>query len=326
MSAPVAVVTGASAGVGRAAAVAFAHAGYDVALVSRDSLRLYDAAIEARRAGGRVHAFFADVADAVHLDDVAIEIEETLGPIEVWVNNAMATVFARFPDMTADEFARVTAVTYLGAVNGTRAALKRMLPRDRGTIVQVGSALAYRSIPLQSAYCGAKAGIRGFTDSIRSELIHARSKVRISMVQLSAFNTPQFDWARSRLPRQLQPVPPIFQPEIAARAILLAARGKRREVWVGWPAIQAILSTRIFPGLGDRLAARRAWDEQETGDSARLRPDNLFEPVPGHFGAHGRFDDRAKSHMPALWLVENRYLVLAVLSALVLWALFKALL
>jgi NAD(P)-dependent dehydrogenase (short-subunit alcohol dehydrogenase family) len=326
MTAPVAVVTGASAGVGRATAVAFAHAGYDVALVSRESLRLYDAAIEARRAGGRVHAFLADVADPVRLDDVAIEIEETLGPIEVWVNNAMVTVFARFEDMTAEEFARVTAVTYLGAVNGTRAALKRMLPRDRGSIVQVGSALAYRSIPLQSAYCGAKAGIRGFTDSIRSELIHARSHVRVSMVQLSAFNTPQFDWARSRLPRKLQPVPPIFQPELAARAIVFAARSRRREVWVGWPAIRAILSTRVIPGLGDRLAARGAWDEQETDESARSRPDNLFEPVPGHFGAHGRFDDRARSRMVALWIVENRYLVLVVLTALVLWALLTKLL
>jgi short-subunit dehydrogenase len=326
MSAPVAVVTGASAGIGRAAAVAFAHAGYDVALISRESARLHEASIEARRAGGRVHAFFADVADAVRVDDVALEIEETLGPIEVWVNNAMVTVFARFVDMTAEEFARVTDVTYLGVVNGTRAALKRMLPRDRGTIVQVGSALAYRSIPLQSAYCGAKAGIRGFTDSIRSELIHARSQVRISMVQLSAFNTPQFDWARSRLPRRLQPVPPIFQPEIAARAIVFAARSKRREVWVGKPAIQAILSTRIFPGLGDRLAARRAWDDQETEESAQSRPDNLFDAVPGPFAAHGRFDDRAKSRMFALWLVENRHLVLVVLTALLLWVLFTVLL
>jgi hypothetical protein len=187
----------------------------------------------------------------------------------------------------------------------------------------VGSALAYRSIPLQSAYCGAKAGIRGFTDSIRSELIHARSHVRVSMVQLSAFNTPQFDWARSRLPRSLQPVPPIFQPELAARAIVFAARSRRREVWVGWPAI---LSTRIAPGLGDRLAARDAWDEQETDESAPTRPDNLFETVPGHFGAHGRFDDRAKSRMVALWMVENRYLVLVLLAALVLWMLFAMLL
>jgi short-subunit dehydrogenase len=324
MIAPVAVVTGASAGVGRATAITFAHAGYDVALISRDSLRLFDAAIEARRAGGRVHVFLGDVADAVRVDDLAIEIEETLGPIEVWVNNAMVTVFARFQDMTAEEFTRVTAVTYLGAVNGTRAALKRMLPRDRGTIVQVGSALAYRSIPLQSAYCGAKSGVRGFTDSIRSELIHAKSHVRISMVQLSAFNTPQFDWARSRLPRKLQPVPPIFQPELAARAILLAARSKRREVWVGWPAIQAILSTRIIPGLGDWLAARDAWDEQETDESAQLHPDNLFEAVPGHFGTHGRFDERARSHMLALWLVENRYLVLALMAGFVLWAVIKA--
>ena len=326
MSAPVAVITGASAGVGRATAIAFAHAGYDVALIAREPERLRDAAIEARRAGGRVATFPADVADAARIDVVADEIEDTLGPIEVWVNNAMVTVFARFEDVAADEFARVTDVTYLGAVNGTRAALKRMKRRNRGTIVQVGSALAYRSIPLQSAYCGAKAGVRGFTDSIRSELIHARSRVRISMVQLSAFNTPQFDWSRSRLPRKLQPVPPIFQPELAANAILFAARHRRRELWVGWPAIQAILSTRIVPGLGDRLAAREAWEEQETDESARVRPDNLVDPVPGPFSAHGRFDDRAKARMPSLWIAENRYLLLVAAAAIALWALFAVLL
>jgi short-subunit dehydrogenase len=322
MSAPVAVITGASAGVGRAAAIAFARAGYSVALIAREPERLRQAATEARSAGGEVAAFPADVADAARIEAIADEVERTLGLIEVWVNNAMATVFARFEEVAADEFARVTAVTYLGAVNGTRAALKRMKPRDRGTIVQVGSALAYRSIPLQSAYCGAKAGVRGFTDSIRSELIHARSRVRITMVQLSAFNTPQFDWARSRRPCKLQPVPPIFQPELAARAILLAARRRPRELWVGWPAIQAILSTRIVPGLGDRLAASEAWEEQGTEEFARSRPDNLFDPVPGPYSAHGRFDDRAKTRMPTLWIAENRRRVAVVGAALVLWALF----
>lgn len=321
MSAPVAVVTGASAGVGRATAIAFARAGYAVALIARQPERLREAAMEAQAAGGRVAQFPADVADASRIDAIADEIERTLGPIDVWINNAMATVFAPFEDMTAEEFARVTAVTYLGTVTGTRAALKRMKPRNAGTIVQVGSALAYRSIPLQSAYCGAKAGVRGFTDSIRSELIHARSRVRICMVQLSAFNTPQFDWARSHLPRQLQPVPPIFQPELAAKAILFAARHDRRELWVGWPAVRAILSTRIVPGLGDRLAAREAWDEQETSESAGSRPDNLFEPVRGAFSTHGRFDAHAKTRMPSLWIAENRLWVFAafilLLAALV---------
>lgn len=321
MSERVAVITGGSAGIGRAAALEFARAGFAVALVARDPNRLQQAALQVRAVGGRVAVFAADVADAERIDAITGEVERSLGPIEVWVNNAMATIFARFDEVSAAEFARVTEVTYVGAVNGTRAALKRMKPRDRGTIVQVGSALAYRSIPLQSAYCGAKAGIRGFSDAVRAELIHDRSRVRISMVQLSAFNTPQFDWARSRLPRKLQPVPPIFQPELAARAILWAATHDRRELWVGWPAIKAILSSRLVPGLGDRLAAHQAWDEQETDQSTRTRLDNLFEPVPGGFAAHGRFDDRAKRRMPALWLAQHSRRLLASAAALVVLAL-----
>lgn len=320
MNGPVAVVTGASAGIGRATALAFARAGFAVALLAREPARLEDAAVEIRTAGGRAAAFPADVADADRVDAVAEEVERSLGPIVVWVNNAMATMFARFEDMTADEFARVAAVTYLGAVNGTRAALKRMKPRDRGVIVQVGSALSYRSIPLQSAYCGAKAGVRGFTDSVRSELIHDRSRVRITMVHLSAFNTPQFDWARSRRPCRLQPVPPIFQPELAAKAILWAARHDRREHWIGWPAIKAIVSTRLTPGWGDRLAARLAWDGQETDETARTRPDNLFDPVPGNFSARGRFDDRARQRMPALWISQHRWPLTIAVAALGLLA------
>jgi short-subunit dehydrogenase len=325
VSEQVAVVTGGSAGIGRAAALAFARAGFAVALVARDPHRLQQAALQLRAVGGRAAVFAADVADAGRIDAIAEEVEQSLGPIEVWVNNAMATIFARFDEVTAAEFARVTEVTYLGAVNGTRAALRRMKPRDRGTVVQVGSALAYRSIPLQSAYCGAKSGIRGFSDAVRAELIHDRSRVRITMVQLSAFNTPQFDWARSRLPRKLQPVPPIFQPELAAEAILWAATRDRRELWVGWPAIKAILSSRLVPGLGDRLAAHQAWDEQETDRSARARPDNLFEPVPGEFGAHGRFDDRATRRMPALWLAQHWRALLASAAALVVLALIVGL-
>jgi short-subunit dehydrogenase len=244
----------------------------------------------------------------------------------VWINNAMTTVFARFADVTPEEFERVTAVTYLGAVNGTRAALKRMKARDRGCIIQVGSALAYRSIPLQSGYCGAKAAVRGFTDSIRSELIHDRSNVRLAMIQLPAFNTPQFEWARSYLPRQLQPVPPIFQPELAADAVLWLAAHPRRELWVGWPTVKAILSTRFFPGLGDKLAAARAWEGQQTTEPSVPRADNLFEPAAGEFGAHGRFDRIAKVRSRQLWWAMHRRELLwagaAVLSVVIVVGLF----
>jgi short-subunit dehydrogenase len=322
---PVAIITGASAGIGRATALAFARAGFAVALVAREAERLREAAIDSRRAGGRVLALSADVADAERIEAIADEVEGSLGPIDIWVNNAMATVFSRFEDVTAEEFARVTAVTYLGVVNGTRAALKRMKQRDRGVIIQVGSALAYRSIPLQSAYCGAKAAVRGFTDSVRSELIHERSRVRITMVQLSAFNTPQFDWARSRLPCRLQPVPPIYQPELAADAILWAARHERRELWVGWPAIKAILSSHLVPGFGDRLAARLAWDAQETDEAAQSRPDNLFQPVRGAYSAHGRFDERARQRMPALWFSQQRRYLSVAAGLLLLLALVAVL-
>ena len=292
---PVAVITGASAGIGRAAAQAFARAGYHVAILARDPQRIATACEEIRRSGGYALGISTDVADAGQVERAAERTEHELGPISVWVNNASTTVFARVIEMTAEEYRQVTAVTYLGVVHGTLAALKRMQPRDRGIIIQTGSALAYRSIPLQSAYCAAKAAIRGFTDALRCELIHDRSNVRLTMVQLSAFNTPQFDWVRSKLPRRLQPVPPIFQPEIAADAILRAATQNSREVWVGWPAVKSILSTRLFPGLGDRLAARNAYESQMTDEPAQPgRADNLFAPVPGDFGAHGRFDARAK--------------------------------
>jgi NAD(P)-dependent dehydrogenase (short-subunit alcohol dehydrogenase family) len=272
----IAVITGGSAGIGRATAVAFARAGYRVGILGNS---------------GHALGISTDVADAAQLEHAAERIEHELGPISVWVNNASTTVFARVLDMTAEEYRRVTDVTYLGVVHGTMAALKRMHPRDQGIIIQTGSALAYRSIPLQSAYCAAKAAIRGFTDALRCELIHDRSHVRLTMMQLSAFNTPQFDWARSKLPRRLQPVPPIFQPEMAAEAIVRAATEHRREVWVGWPAVKTILSARLFPGLGDRLAARNAYDSQMTDEPADPgRPDNLFAPVPGNFGAHGRFN------------------------------------
>ena len=292
----VAVVSGASAGIGRATADAFAEAGFAVGLLSRNAARLEQACGAIRARGGRALAIPLDVADAAQVEAACARVEHELGPVDAWVNSAMVTVFAPFDEVTPEEFRRVTEVTYLGTVHGTMAALRRMRARDRGTIVQVGSALAYRSIPLQSAYCGAKAAVRGFTDALRCELIHDGSKVRLSMVQLSAFNTPQFDWARNRLPCRPQPVPPIFQPELAARAILRAAREGPREAWVGWPAVKAILSTRVAPGLGDRLAARQAYESQEAEEPADPgRPDNLFRSVDGEQGAHGRFDARART-------------------------------
>jgi NAD(P)-dependent dehydrogenase (short-subunit alcohol dehydrogenase family) len=236
------------------------------------------------------------VASAKQVDDAAERIEQELGSIDIWVNNAMTTIFAPFTEITPDEFERATQVTYLGQVYGTMAALKRMKPRDRGTIVQVGSALAYRSIPLQSAYCGAKHAIIGFTDSIRPELIHDGSNVHITVVQLPAMNTPQFSWCRSRLPRHPQPVPPIFQPEVGARAIVWAASHQRRGIYVGWPTVKAIYGQELAPSYADRYLAEHGYDGQQTSKPVSPeRPDNLFQPVPGAYSAHGIFDDRAHS-------------------------------
>jgi short-subunit dehydrogenase len=318
---PLVVITGASAGIGRAIAIEFARSGADVALLARGLERLRAATAEVQALGVTALAIPIDVANAAEVEGAADRIEQQLGAIDVWVNNAMATIFSPLSDITPEEFRRVTEVTYLGTVHGTMAALKRMRPRNRGCIVQVGSALAYRSIPLQSAYCGAKAGVRGFTDSLRSELLHEHSRVRLTMVQLSGFNTPQFDWGRSRLPRRPQPVPPVFQPELAARAVVWAARHRRREVWVGWPAAQSILSTRILPGLGDRLAELLAYERQQTDEPAvRGRADNLFEPVPGLQSAHGRFDERARDHSLQFWLTTHRLQLLATAALVVVVA------
>ncbi len=312
-SSRVVVVTGGSAGIGRAAALAFARDGARVAVLARGEDRLEDTCRELRAAGAVAMALAVDVADPAQVEEAAARIERELGPIATWVNNAATTVFAPVSDTTAEEFRRVTEVTYLGTVHGTLAALRRMLPRDEGCIVQVGSALAYRSIPLQSAYCAAKAAIRGFTDALRSELIHDRSRVRLTMVQLSAFNTPQFDWARNKLPRRVQPVPPIFQPEVAGDAILHASLEPRREVWVGWPAVKSILSTRVLPGLGDRLAARMAYDGQQTDEAKpQEQPDSLLKPIAGGFGAHGRFDDRSRGSSLQWQLSKHRQGVAAV--------------
>lgn len=291
------VVTGASAGVGRAVVRQFARPGAHIGLIARGPERLDATKREVEQAGGKALALPTDVADAEQVERAAEQVEREFGPIDVWVNDAMTTVFAPFVEIKPEEFKRATEVTYLGCVYGTLAALKRMKPRNRGSIVQVGSALAYRSIPLQSAYCGAKHAIIGFTDSIRSELIHDRSNVHITVVNLPAMNTPQFSWCRSRLPRHPQPVPPIFQPEVAARAIVWAAEHRRREVYVGWPTVKAIYGQEIAPSYADRYLAKHAYDGQQTSEPVSPdRRDNLFEPVAGsEYAAHGIFDRRAKS-------------------------------
>ena len=305
----VVVITGASAGVGRAVVREFARRGAHVGLIARGREGLEAARREVEAAGGRALVCPVDVADANAVEAATATVERDLGPIDIWINNAMVSVFSPITEMTSEDYRRVTEVTYLGAVHGTLAALKRMLPRDRGTIVQVGSALAYRSIPLQSAYCAAKAAMRGFTDSLRCELVHDGSKVHVTMVQLPALNTPQFDWTKTSLPRKAQPVPPIFQPEVAARAIHWAAHQKRREVLVGFPAMKAILGNKIIPGLLDQYLGRTGYDAQQTEVPEEAgKPNDLHEPVDGDrdYGAHGRFDARAKDFSAQVWLNQNR--------------------
>jgi NAD(P)-dependent dehydrogenase (short-subunit alcohol dehydrogenase family) len=302
----VVVVTGASAGLGRAIARAFARPGTSLGLLARNEAALDAARREVEAAGGRAIVLPTDVSDAAAVEAAAGAVEEAFGPIDVWVNDAMVSVFSPVRETTAEEYRRVTEVTYLGYVHGTLSALRRMLPRDRGVIVQVGSALAHRSIPLQSAYCAAKHAIRGFTESLRTELLHDRSRVRVTAVHMPALNTPQFGWVRSRLPRKPQPVPPIFQPEVGARAVVYAAEHPRRELWVGAPTAQAILGEKIAPGLLDRYLAKRGYDGQMYDGAAEPRRDNLFSFVPGDHGAHGLFDARARSRSGELWLATHR--------------------
>ena len=319
----VVVVTGGSAGLGRATAVAFAREGADVAVLARGEERLAQTREQLERFGVRALALPVDVADAAAVEDAAAAIESQLGEIDIWVNNAMVSVFSPVLQMKPNEYHRVTEVTYLGAVHGTLAALRRMIPRDRGVIVQVGSALAYRAIPLQSAYCAAKHAVQGFTESLRSELFHDGSRVRVCMVQMPALNTPQFDWVRSRLPRRAQPVPPVFQPEVGAAAVVFAAHHDRSEMYVGFPSVKAIVANRVAPRLLDRYLGRVGFDDQQTDEPEHERPDNLFAPAPGDWAAHGRFDEHAKPHSLQLWASTHRRALVwtsfALLGVTMMW-------
>ncbi|GII85621.1 hypothetical protein Ssi03_36110 [Sphaerisporangium siamense] len=312
----VVVVTGASGGVGRAVVRILGEKRAKVALIARGETGLAAGATEVGAAGGTAKVFPADVADHRQVEAAADAVEEQLGPIDVWINVAFSSVFAPFDEVEPEEYERTTAVTYLGYVWGTRAALRRMRPRNKGVIVQTGSALAYRGIPLQSAYCGAKHAIKGFTESVRTELLHAHSDVKITMVQLPAVNTPQFDWVLSRLGRHPQPVPPIFQPEVAARAIVYAAEHpSRREYWVGGSTAATIIGERIAPGLIDRYLGKTGVNSQQTDEKQPTGVANLWEPADEDrdYGAHGSFDRRSKDRSLQVWLSQNRTRLAAAL-------------
>jgi NAD(P)-dependent dehydrogenase (short-subunit alcohol dehydrogenase family) len=314
----VVVITGSSGGVGRAIAHAFAKRGAHVGLLARGQEGLDGAAREVHALGGKALAVPTDVSDHSQVEAAAARVEEHFGPIDVWINDAMATVFARFLDIEPEEFKRATEVTYLGAVYGTMVALKRMTARDRGKIVQVGSALSYRAIPLQAAYCGAKFAIRGFTDSIRTELLHDNSKVQITMVQLPGVNTPQFNWCRSKLPDHPMPVPPIYQPEIPAEAVYWAAHHERRELWVGYSTLLAILGNKLAPSVADRYLARTGFAGQQISGMpvSADRPNNLFEPVQDKAATHGMFDAQAKTRSPQLWVATHRATIAGALAGI----------
>ena len=321
----VVVVTGASAGVGRAAVREFAYKEFDVGLIARNQLALEAAQREVEELGGRAIVLPLDVTDSAAVDNAAAKIEAELGPIDVWVNNAMVSVFSPVKEMTAAEYKRVTEVTYLGYVYGTLAALRYMLKRDQGVIVQVGSALASRSIPLQSAYCASKHAIAGFTESLRCELLHDRSQVKVSMVQMPALNTTQFSWVKSRLPNKPQPVPPIYQPEVAAKAIHWAAEHAPRELEVGYPTVEAILGEKVIPGFLDQYLADNCYRAQQTNEPVSPdRENNLWNFVPGDHGAHGSFNERSKRRSPELWVATHKPLIAAIFSALVATGIFAA--
>ena len=316
----VVVVTGASAGVGRATVREFAKRGAHIGLLARNEDGLKGAKEDVESLGGKAIDIPTDVADPEQVEAAAGQVEEEFGPIDIWVNDAMTTVFSEFKDVTPEEFKRGTEVTYLGAVYGTMSALKRMLSRDRGTIVQVGSALSYRSIPLQSVYCGAKHGMRGFTDSVRTELMHENSNVSITMVQLPGLNTPQFDHCRAKMGYHPQPVPPIFQPEVAADAIVWAAyHPKRRETFVGTSSVLTIWGQKLAPALVARYLARTAYSGQQTNEQVEgsYREGNLFEPVSGDRGAHGQFDGQSYDSSLQLWATKRRGMLAAAAAGLV---------
>ena len=304
---PIVVVTGGTAGIGRAAAREFARNGYDVAILARGTDGLDATRDEVQRLGQRALAIPTDVAEWKSVEAAADAVERDLGPIDIWVNNAFAGIFARFMDVTPEEYERVTSVTYLGQVNGTRAALRHMLPRNRGKIVLVGSALAYRGIPLQSAYCGAKHAIQGFIDSVRTELLHDATDVSITMVQMPGVNTPQFDWIRAKLPGQPRPVGKVYQPEVAARAIFAAAHSKRKEMLVGLPTVEAVWGNKVASSMLDDYLAATGFKSQQRPQPVRAdRKDNLFEPVAGDHGAHGSFDEEAVESSAELWISEHK--------------------
>jgi NAD(P)-dependent dehydrogenase (short-subunit alcohol dehydrogenase family) len=319
----VVMITGASAGIGRATAQAFAKRGAKIGLLARGREGLEGAKREVENLGGRGLILIADVADEKAVEAAAEKLEAEFGPIDIWINDAMCSVFAPIMEMTPDEYRRVTDVTYLGYVWGTMAALRRMRPRNRGVIIHVGSALAYRGIPLQSAYCAAKHAIQGFTDSLRCELIHDKKNIHVCIVEMPAVNTPQFGWVKNKLPNKAQPVPPIFQPEVAADAIVFAATHKRREIYVGLPTVEAIIGNKIAPGILDHYLA--SYKTQQTDEPRNPdQPDNLFSPVEHDFGAHGTFDRRAKNFSIELWLDKNRGMVFAAM--IILMVIFVALL
>lgn len=313
----VVIITGASAGVGRAVAHEFARRGARIGLLARGTERLSATKREVQELGGEALEVPTDVANAQQVESAAAAVEDAFGPIDIWVNNAMTSVFGEFIDIEPDEYRRVTDVTYHGTVYGTMAALRRMVPRDRGIIVQVGSALAYRGIPLQAAYCGAKHAIQGMFDSLRSELLHRNANIHMTMVHLPAVNTPQFGWVRSKLPRKAQPVPPIFEPELAARAVVWAAYHRRRELYVGWPATQAIVGDKIAPGFADWVLSRSGYEDQMTDEPEDPdRPDNLFDPVPGDPGMRGSFEHASRDTSIQYGLsINRRWIAMGAMAA-----------
>jgi len=317
----VVVVTGASAGVGRAIVREFARHGASLGLLARGQDGLSGAQHDVERLGRRALAVQTDVSDDRQVEEAAERIEQELGPIDIWINNAMVSVLSPALQMTADEYRRVTDVTYLGYVYGTLAALRRMVPRDRGVVVQIGSALAYRSIPLQSAYCAAKHAVQGFTESLRSELIHDGSRVHLTSVQLPAVNTPQFSWIRTRMPRQPQPVPPIYQPEVIGQAVYWAAHHRRRDLAVGYPTVQAIIGDKFIPGWLDYYLASIGYESQQTQEPVKPgRPDNLYSPLPGDYGARGKFSDGALDYSVQAWMNQHRgWLALAGMGLAAWW-------